>query len=150
MREEEIVEGLKEKLGSVLREAKVQRARRVVVVVDREHYKEVLKALKEMGVDFLEAITGVDAGDHFEVIAHVGRDVSVAVKALVPKDDPRVDSVVDIFRGAELYEREAWEMLGIVFEGNPRLRRAFLPEDWPEGVYPLRKEYKPEHPKPLR
>jgi len=141
LREEEIVEGLKSKLGGWLKQVRVQRAKRVFVVVDREHYKEAIKALVSMGLDFLEAITGVDAGDHFEVIAHVGRDVSVAVKAAVPKDDPRIDSVMDIFKGAEIYERETWEMLGIVFEGNSRMRRAFLPEDWPRGVYPLRKEF---------
>jgi len=139
LREEEVVEELRRRLGNKIREAIVQRERRIFIVVDREHYKEVVTALVSMGFDFLSAITGVDAGDHFEVIAHLGRSVSVAVKALVPKDDPFIDSLVDVFRGAELYEREVWEMLGIVFRGNPNLKRAFLPEDWPEGVYPLRK-----------
>jgi len=139
LREEMVVEELRGRLGNKIREAIVQRERRIFIVVDRDHYKEVVAALVSMGFDFLSAITGVDAGDHFEVIAHLGRGISVAVKALVPKDDPSIDSLVDVFRGAELYERETWEMLGIVFRGNPNLRRAFLPEDWPEGVYPLRK-----------
>ena len=143
MREGEIIEVLKSRLGSGLKEARVQRARRVFAVVDRERYKEAIRALASVGLDFLEAITGLDAGDHFEVIAHVGRDVSVAVKAVVPKDDPRIDSIVDVFKGAEIYEREVWEMLGVTFEGNPQLRRVFLPEDWPKGVYPLRKEFQP-------
>jgi NADH:ubiquinone oxidoreductase subunit C len=143
LREGEIIEVLKSRLGSGLKEARVQRARRVFAVVDRERYKEAIRALASVGLDFLEAITGLDAGDHFEVIAHVGRDVSVAVKAVVPKDDPRIDSVVDVFKGAEIYEREVWEMLGVTFEGNPQLRRVFLPEDWPKGVYPLRKEFQP-------
>jgi NADH:ubiquinone oxidoreductase subunit C len=143
LREGEIIEVLKSRLGSGLKEARVQRARRVFAVVDRERYKEAIRALASIGLDFLEAITGLDAGDHFEVIAHVGRDVSVAVKAVVPKDDPRIDSIVDVFKGAEIYEREVWEMLGVTFEGNPQLRRVFLPEDWPKGVYPLRKEFQP-------
>lgn len=143
MREGEIIEVLKSRLGSGLKEARVQRARRVFAVVDRERYKEAIRALASVGLDFLEAITGLDAGDHFEVIAHVGRDVSVAVKAIVSKDDPRIDSIVDVFKGAEIYEREVWEMLGVTFEGNPQLRRVFLPEDWPKGVYPLRKEFQP-------
>jgi NADH:ubiquinone oxidoreductase subunit C len=143
LREGEIIEVLKSRLGSGLKEARVQRARRVFAVVDRERYKEAIRALASVGLDFLEAITGLDAGDHFEVIAHVGRDVSVAVKAIVSKDDPRIDSIVDVFKGAEIYEREVWEMLGVTFEGNPQLRRVFLPEDWPKGVYPLRKEFQP-------
>ena len=150
MSEEEIVRELREKFGDLLLEAEVRRKRRVFVTVRREHYREVLGALRNMGFDFLEALTGIDAGDHFEVIAHVGRSSSVSVKAIIPKEDPRLPSIVDSFKGAELYEREVYEMLGIVFEGNPRLRRLLLPEDWPKGVYPLRKDYKPEHPKPLR
>lgn len=143
MREEEIIETLKSKLGGGLKEVRVQRARRVFAVVDRGRYKEAIKALASIGLDFLEAVTGVDAGDHLEVIAHVGKDISVAVKAIVPKEDPRIDSVVDVFKGAEIYEREVWEMLGVTFEGNSQLRRVFLPEDWPKGVYPLRKEFQP-------
>jgi NADH:ubiquinone oxidoreductase subunit C len=143
LREEEIIETLKSKLGGGLKEVRVQRARRVFAVVDRGRYKEAIKALASIGLDFLEAVTGVDAGDHLEVIAHVGKDISVAVKAIVPKEDPRIDSVVDVFKGAEIYEREVWEMLGVTFEGNSQLRRVFLPEDWPKGVYPLRKEFQP-------
>ena len=146
MDEEEIVRNLKEELGSAILEIKVPRKRRVFVTVDRDHYRAALEALREMGFDYLEAITGVDAGDHLEVIAHLGRKVSVSVKAMVPKDDPRIPTIIDLFPGAEFYERETWEMLGVVFEGNPRLARTFLPEDWPQGVYPLRKDYRPERP----
>jgi membrane-bound hydrogenase subunit beta len=148
--EEEVVSWLRERLGGAVLDARVARKRRVFVRVDRERFKAALIALKELGLDFLEALTGVDAGDSIEVIAHVGRSVSVAVETAVPKGDPRLPSLVDLYPGAEVYEREVWEMLGVVFEGNPRLARAFLPEDWPKGVYPLRKDYEPKHPEPLR
>jgi len=46
--------------------------------------------------------------------------------------------------GAILYEREVHDLLGVVFDGHPDLSRLILPEDWPEDVYPLRKEYSPE------
>lgn len=147
---EEVIDWLRERLGSALLEAKVVGRRRAFVRVDRGHFKTALIALKELGVDFLEAITGVDLGESIEVIAHVGRSVSVAVKTTVPKEDPRLPSLIDLYPGAELYEREAWEMLGVIFEGNPRLARTFLPEDWPKGVHPLRRDYEPKHPEPLR
>jgi NADH:ubiquinone oxidoreductase subunit C len=147
---EEVVDWLRDQLGNALLEAKVTGRRRVFVRVDREHFKASLIALKELGVDFLEALTGTDEGNGIEVIAHVGRSVSIAIKTTVPKEDPRLPSLVDLYPGAEIYEREIWEMLGVVFEGNPRLARTFLPEEWPKGVYPLRKDYEPKHPEPLR
>lgn len=144
MSEEEVMQRLREALGEALLEAHIAGRRRLFVTVDRKHYRTAIVALKEMGFDFLSAVTGVDAGDHFEVIAHVGRRVSVAVRALVPKDEARIESIVDIYPGALFYEREAWEMLGILFEGHPKLERTFLPESWPSGIYPLRKEYQHE------
>jgi len=51
-------------------------------------------------------------------------------------------SVTDIFPGAVLYERDLMEMLGVKVENHPDPRRLFLPEDWPEGNYPLLKEAK--------
>jgi len=147
---EEVVSWLREQLGGALLEAKVTGRRRAFVRVDREHFKAAMIALKELGMDFLEALTGIDEGNNIEVIAHVGRSASIAVKTTVPKEDPRLPSLVYLYPGAEIYEREVWEMLGVVFEGNPRLARTFLPENWPKGVYPLRRDYEPKHPKPLR
>lgn len=138
--EEDVVQRLREVLGEALLEAKIAGRRRVFVTVDRRHYRTAIIALKEMGFDFLSAITGVDAGDQFEVIAHLGRRISAAVRALVPKEDASIESIVDIYPGALYYERETWEMLGIHFKGNPKLERTFLPESWPLGVHPLRKE----------
>lgn len=141
MDEEEVVEELKARLGTAILEVKVPQKRRVFITVDRAHYRAALEVLWEAGFDHLIAITGVDAGDHFEVIAHVGRELVVSVKAIIPRSDASIPSLIDLYKGAEFYERETWEMLGIVFEGNPRLSRTFLPESWPENVYPLRKDY---------
>jgi NADH-quinone oxidoreductase subunit C len=52
--------------------------------------------------------------------------------------------VVSLLPGAVLYEREVHDLLGVVFDGHPSLERLILPDDWPEGVYPLRKDYKVE------
>jgi NADH-quinone oxidoreductase subunit C len=63
----------------------------------------------------------------------------IAVKVLVPFENPRVPSVTHLWAGANWHEREAYDLLGIVFEGHPDLRRILLPEDW--VGHPLRKEY---------
>ncbi len=69
------------------------------------------------------------------------------MKARVPEDDPRIDSVVPVWRGANWLERETWDMYGIRFDGHPDLRRIYLYEEF-EG-HPLRKDYPKERRQPL-
>ena len=71
----------------------------------------------------------------YDVVKHVG----VTLKADLDDDDPRVDSLVPLFRGADWHEREAWEMYGFVFDGHPGLRHLYLPGEF-EG-HPLRKDF---------
>ncbi|RLG90884.1 hydrogenase large subunit, partial [Candidatus Bathyarchaeota archaeon] len=56
-------------------------------------------------------------------------------------EKPVVPTITDIIPGAVLYEREVHDLLGVAFEGHPDLSPLVLPEEWPERVYPLRKEY---------
>jgi NADH-quinone oxidoreductase subunit C len=65
--------------------------------------------------------------------------VGVTVKADVPDDDPVVESVSEVFAGANWHERETHEMFGIRFDGHPNLRNMYLPSDF-EG-HPLRKDF---------
>jgi membrane-bound hydrogenase subunit beta len=60
----------------------------------------------------------------------------------VPKENPTTRTITDLLPSAVLYEREVYEMLGVNFEGHPNLIPLLLPEGWPKGVYPLRKEEK--------
>jgi NADH-quinone oxidoreductase subunit C len=87
--------------------------------------------------------TGVAGGDsRFQVFArlyNVDQHVGITLKADLPEDDPRVESWVPLFRGADWHEREAWEMYGFVFEGHPGLRHLYLPAEF-EG-HPLRKDF---------
>ena len=87
--------------------------------------------------------TGVAGGDtRFQVFArlyNVATHVGLTLKTDLDGDDPRVESLVAVFRGADWHEREAWEMYGFVFEGHPGLRHLYLPGEF-EG-YPLRKDF---------
>ena len=63
----------------------------------------------------------------------------INVKTRVDIDDPRLQSVVDIFPGADFPEREVYDMFGVVFDGHPDLRRILMPEDY-EG-FPQRRDF---------
>lgn len=151
MDEEEIITRIGERFGEKVLEASILGPRRVSIKVLPEIYKEVVGYVAhDLRLNFLSCLSGVDCGDSLEVVAHLGHSIHVLVKASVPKNNPEIDSLTDILPAANLYEREVHDLLGIVFKGHPNLRRIFLPEDWTENVYPLRKEHVPEHPKPLR
>jgi NADH-quinone oxidoreductase subunit C len=80
--------------------------------------------------------------ERFEVVANLlslSRSSRVRVRVQVPELDPVVDTLWDIYPGAEAMEREVYDMFGIVFAGHPDLTRILMPEDW-EG-HPLRKDY---------
>ena len=62
------------------------------------------------------------------------------LRVRLAKDNPKVPSLANLIKGAEFIEREIHELLGIDFPDHPNLKPLLLPEDWPEGVYPLRRE----------
>jgi NADH-quinone oxidoreductase subunit C len=88
-------------------------------------------------------ITGIDSDDCFEVLYHYANDETgcfVTVKAFIrDRNKPAIESITPFVPGAEWIEREVHDILGIDFVNHPNLRRLILADDWPEGVYPLRK-----------
>jgi NADH-quinone oxidoreductase subunit C len=93
----------------------------------------------------VSAITAVDwypKEPRFEVIYHlhsVARNERVRLKCRLAGDAAEIDSVTGVWRGADWYEREVFDLFGIRFRNHPDLRRIMMPDDW-EG-YPLRKDY---------
>jgi len=66
----------------------------------------------------------------------------ISFRVKLDKDNPSIDSITPIIKGAEWIEREMYELLGINFVGHPNLKRLLLPDEWPQGVHPLRTDYK--------
>ncbi|PCN50035.1 hypothetical protein B6U99_06580 [Candidatus Geothermarchaeota archaeon ex4572_27] len=147
-REEEVVEAVRGALGPKLLEGSIAKPGRVVLRVERGAHREAIKALRgRFGELHLFSIVGADLGDRLELTYNLwlyGPRLHVMLKVGIPIEKPEVETITDIVPGSTLYEREVYEMLGVVFKGHPNLRRLFLPEDWPEGVYPLRKGAKLE------
>jgi Ni,Fe-hydrogenase III large subunit/NADH:ubiquinone oxidoreductase subunit C len=107
------------------------------------HY-EVLKAMiaadEKTGIT---SITGLDLGQNLGIYYHVHTSKPfVTIKTEVPKTNPTIKSVIDIHTGALFHELEVTDLVGVVFEGNPSGGHFVLPETWPMGVYPLRKDFK--------
>ena len=100
----------------------------------------------ELAFDCLSNLTGVDAPpDDLEVVYHLfsySKRHSLTLKVRVPKSNAKVPTVEGIYPTANWQEREAYDLLGVIFEGHSDLRRIMLPDDW--IGYPLRKDYKEE------
>ncbi len=128
-------------------------------ILDNANLLKFATALRdELGFDYLSSVTAVDylPEGKMEVVYHVYKTTGgagVVFKIQVPRADPmEVPSLVSIYPGAELQEREAWDLFGIKFIGHPDLRRILMWEGF--AGHPMRKDwhepYFEEEAKPLK
>jgi NADH-quinone oxidoreductase subunit C len=116
------------------------------VKVPRERLLDAASRLKAQGFDYLSFITEVDWVQHLELLYHLfsydyrKQPLGMILRCELPRDGmPEVASVTPVWPGAEFMEREAFEMMGIVFLGHPDLRRILLPDDF--VGFPMRRDY---------
>jgi len=121
----------------------------LAVTVRREGLHDVARFLHDdpaMTYDYIVHVSSVDwpeDEERFEVVYEVysiRRRHRIRVKTRVPEDDCVMDSLSDIWQGANFMEREVFDMMGIRFRRHPDLRRILMPDDYNEG-YPLRKDF---------
>lgn len=103
-----------------------------------------LKNDKTLDFDFLMCITALDDGDskNFTIVYNFysnSQKHSCEVRTYLEIED-EIPSLSNLWKAADWHEREAYDMMGVIFKGHPDLKRILLPQDW-EG-YPLRKDYK--------
>ena len=118
-----------------------------MISVDDAHWHELAKALRDnadLEMDYLVTIAGFDHTDVMGCVYYLmstshNTNVAVTVNATGDRTRPMLHSVSDLWANAGLYEREVYDFFGIIFIGNPDMRRLFLSIDW-DG-YPLRKDY---------
>ena len=116
----------------------------VTVQATPNSHKDALKVLldadEKTGVI---AITGIDLGANIGVYYHIRTsNALVTIQSEVPKENPKIATITDLMLGAAFHELEVTDLLGVVFEGHPSPGRLVLPDTWPEGIYPLRKDVK--------
>ena len=114
------------------------------IQVDAGTHKDVIKALIDVDRKAaLTAITGLDLGENIGVLYHIHlSDGFVTVRVEVPKENPKLATITDLMPGGAFHEREVTDLLGVTIEGHPSPGRLLLSENWPENVYPLRKDCK--------
>ena len=119
----------------------------VTVIVPRDAIADVCFFLRsEHGFDLLSDLCGADRGPEedprFEVNYHLFSTIHfqrLRLKVLLSEDDPKVESVTNLWKTADWHERETYDLFGVLFEGHPDLRRILLPSDF-DG-HALRKDY---------
>lgn len=113
-----------------------------LAIIKKEELLKIATKVKEMGFDQLSVITGIDYGSRFEVVYNFFSYIkkqNLVLKVVVGHENPEVDSLESLWKGADWLERETYDLVGIKFSGHPNLKRILLPEGW--IGHPLRKDY---------
>ncbi len=158
MTPDEIVEYFKDEFGDKITDTKIDKRTagtekkeffNVWMRIDRDILKGAVKHLCDIQFPHFSIISGSDIGEDIELNYHLSvyygerlSEISINFSVLLPKSDPTIESLCDIIPGALITEREIQEMLGVTVKNIPDDRRIFLPESFPEDVYPWRKDEK--------
>jgi NADH-quinone oxidoreductase subunit C len=115
----------------------------IFVEIPQKDLGKTIIRLRAKEIEHISAITGYDNGKQIELIYHFvhGKNI-INIKLKIDRNKPVIDSIMKQFPGAELYERECYEMFGVKFQGNPSMKRMLLGHTSP--VTPLRKDAKLE------
>ena len=145
LREIPIARALEDWDAEGIQDGKLDRGE-VTLILAPERLRDVCQYLKaEHRFERLCGVTAVDrlsAEPRFEVVYHlhsIERNQRLRLKCLLPGANPEIESVTGVWRAADWYEREVYDLFGVRFRGHPNLRRILLPADW-EG-HPLRKDF---------
>lgn len=147
--EQEIVEKLVNTFEFLQDNVNVQREKRIFTKpLAREEFERVLHYLHdELGFYKANHVVGTDDGDDlgFIYLLSDGDGVILALKEKAPKSDPKINSMTGVFPSLDIHERELVDLFGAVVRGLPPGPSYPLPDGWPKGNYPMRKDWKPEY-----
>lgn len=142
--EDSVWQALTAALGSQIEQVEQRQARRAIVRVSDDDLPGVARVLFEQFGGRLATVTGLDVRDGVQLLYHFCLEPTglvVTVKTTAPRPDMAIDSITPMIPGAEFIEREIADLLGVTFRNHPRMERLSVADDWPEGVYPLRRDF---------
>jgi len=153
---EAIVKSFKDEFKTKIKKAEIKKqtfgskkkeAINIWMKVDNSVFKQVVKHLTNLQYPHLAVVSGNDLDKIIELIYHFTLnydtplgEITLNISVDLPKQKPEIESICDIIPGALVTEREKQEMLGVTVKGIPDNRRLFVPDDFPEGVYPWRRD----------
>ena len=145
MNMDEVLGKINGKFGSRILKVYKKSEKRAYLDIYAKDIVEIVKyVFKDLGLRFNIA-SGVDDFDGTEILYHFSLDragIVISIRAILKeKDNPRIDTITSVMKGAWWIEREIHELFGVGFDGNSDLRPLLLPDDWPNGVYPMRKNF---------
>lgn len=145
MTREDALSRIRTALGERLLRLEEKSAKRAFVTVSPEDVPEIARLMLEDLQARFQTATGTDTPSAIEVLYHWALDqigCVITVRTRLDREEPEIESIAPICRAAEWIEREMWELLGVRFRNHPDMRHLLLSEDWPEGQYPLRRDYR--------
>ena len=144
MTREHTLDRLRAGLGNDVLEWVDRSEKRIYVTVPPETVPNATRLLfDELGARF-QIASGIDTPKGIEILYHWAFDklnLVVTLKTILDRDQPEIESLAAICTGIEWIEREMWELLGVTFRGHPDMRHLLLRDDWPDGKYPLRRDF---------
>jgi Ni,Fe-hydrogenase III component G len=144
-KEEEILKEIKDKFSDAVENSIIQRKSRIWIDVSENAKLDIMRYLKGKGYYHLSTITGFDEGEKLGAIYHItNHKIIINLRVRTPKENPILKSVLPVYPSATSYERELEDLFGIKIDGLPEGRNYPLPEGFPKGVHPLRKDVKLE------
>jgi NADH-quinone oxidoreductase subunit C len=142
--EEMVLRALKDRFPGSVSDMKALKPRILRARIERAQLFDACKMLRDsQNFEHITMISAVEYDNRFELVYHISSYKSRLMLELItttPKDDPRVDSVTSIWGGANWQEREAYDLMGILFSNHPKLERILLPKD--TMYHPLRKDFR--------
>ncbi len=143
------VEALQAHLGGGVIDVFERSAARTYVGIHTSVVKDAAAFMfNELGARLI-ILTALETRSGMEILYHFSFDRLsrlVTLRALVPMPEPQIDSITPVIDGAEYIEREIRDLFGVTFIGHPNPVRFLLADDWPDCVYPYRKEYRGQYP----
>lgn len=142
---DDILKNINDRFGDRVLKTEKKSARRAYLSIYPKDIVDMVRyVFKDLGLRFNIA-SAVDDFDRIEILYHFSYDrsgVIISIRTMLSdKDNPRIDTITHVTKAAWWIEREIHELFGVEFEGNEDLRLLLLPDDWPKGVYPMRKSF---------
>jgi len=145
MNQAKALTAVKKQFGDTLLDVFERNERRVYITVDKEDVPSVCRFMYEEQGGRLATVSGVDMRSGIEILYHFmfpAENQMITVRTKIKKPSPEIESIGVFYPGAAWIEREMFDILGVEFTYHPDPRRLLMADDWPEDVYPFRRDFK--------